>query len=85
MSRRSTKEELRSWLERWEIVNQRTRDENRALSAEEKLRRISDLMESAHVFDLSRRESGDPIVRELWHRLRAGMSLETLLRRRPVR
>jgi hypothetical protein len=65
-----TKEDLLSWLEGQRSANRRHGDEVRAMTPGEKLDRISRLMSSARMFDMSRRNAGDERVIALWQRLR---------------
>ncbi|HEX7706362.1 MAG TPA: hypothetical protein VF701_07895 [Thermoanaerobaculia bacterium] len=65
-----TRQQLRGWIEGHQIANRRQQALRAAMSAEEKLLRISRLMASAHLFDMSRRRAGDEAVREIWKRLR---------------
>lgn len=63
-------DELRAKLAGYAIVNEMQWDEVRAMSAGEKLRSISHLMDAASLFDMSRRDAADQRVIELWQRLR---------------
>jgi hypothetical protein len=65
------RDEIRSWIAGHEIANARQRAQVASMTAEEKLRQISDLMISTSLFDMSRRASGDQRVIELWQQLRA--------------
>jgi hypothetical protein len=65
-----TRQQLLGWIEGHEIANRRQQAVLAAMSAEEKLLRISRLMASAHLFDMSRRRTGDEAVREIWKTLR---------------
>ena len=65
-----TRQQLQGWIEGHQIANRRQQDLLAAMSAEEKLLRISRLMASARLFDMSRRRAGDEAVREIWKRLR---------------
>jgi hypothetical protein len=44
------RDELRAWMARWEIVNQHTIEEVRALTPEEKFRQLEMLVASAGLF-----------------------------------
>jgi hypothetical protein len=70
MTSEMNREQLRSWIEGHEIANRRQQVLRATMSAEEKLLRISRLMASASLFDMSRRRAGDEAVREIWQRLR---------------
>jgi hypothetical protein len=65
------RDELRAWIAGHETANARQLDEIRAMSAEEKLRQLSRLMQSRSLFDMSRRAEGNQLVIDLWQRLRA--------------
>jgi hypothetical protein len=65
-------DELRDWMARWEIVNQYTIEEARALTPEEKFRKLEVLAASADLFPRTAADAEDDLrVRELWMRLRA--------------
>lgn len=65
-------DEVRAWMARWEIVNQRTIEEVRALTPEEKFRQLETLVASASLFPSAvDDEDEDRRVRDLWMRLRA--------------
>ena len=65
-----TRDELRAWIEGYEIVNARKREEVMSMTTAEKLDQISRLMSSADLFDMSRRDADDQRVIEIWQRLR---------------
>lgn len=66
-----TREEARAWMERWKIVNQRTIEEARALTPEERFRKLEMLFASASLFPAPAIEEEDVRrVRDLWQRLR---------------
>lgn len=65
-----TRQQLLGWIEGHQIANRRQQALRAALSPEEKLLRISRLMASAPLFDMSRRRAGDEAVREIWKSLR---------------
>ena len=65
-----TRDELRAWIEGYEIVNARKREEIMSMTPAEKLDQISRLMSSADLFDMSRRDADDQRVIEIWQRLR---------------
>lgn len=66
--------ELRAWLAGHEIANRRQRDRVASMTAEEKLHQLSRLMSSTGLFEMSRRNSGDQFVIDLWQQLRARSS-----------
>jgi len=66
------RDEMRAWMKRWEIVNEYTTEEARALTPEEKFRRLEMLFASASLFPRSAADEEDEErVRELWMRLRS--------------
>jgi hypothetical protein len=66
------RDEVRAWMARWEIVNQHTIEETRALTPEEKFRKLEMLVASAGLFPpAADDEEEDQRVRELWMRLHA--------------
>jgi hypothetical protein len=66
------RDEVRAWIARWEIVNQHTIKEARALTPEQKFRQLEMLVASAGPFPRTAAdEEDDERVRELWTRLRA--------------
>lgn len=65
-----TRDELRAWIEGYELVNARQLEKVRSMTPAEKLDQISRLMSSADLFDMSRRDADDQRVIELWQRLR---------------
>lgn len=64
-----TRDELRTWLSRWDEVDRVTTEEARALSPEEKFRQLETLVESADLFEWPDETAEDQRVRELWMRL----------------
>ena len=65
------REELRAWMKRWEIVNAYTIQESRALTPEERFRKLEMLFASASLFPAPAVEEEDvQRVRDLWQRLR---------------
>ena len=63
---------MRAWIARWEIVNQHTIEEARALTPEQKFRKLEMLVASASLFPRTAADKEDEErVRELWMRLRA--------------
>ena len=66
------RDEVRAWMARWEIVNQHTTEEVRALTPEQKFRELEMLVASAGLFPRTAAdEEDDERVRELWVRLHA--------------
>ena len=66
------RDEVRAWMARWEIVNQHTTEEVRALTPEQKFRQLEMLVAFASLFPpAADDEEEDRRVRELWMRLRA--------------
>lgn len=66
------RDEVRAWMARWEIVNQHTIEEVRALTPEQKFRQLETLVASASLFPpAADEEEEDQRVRDLWMRLRA--------------
>ena len=66
------RDEVRAWMARWEIVNQHTTEEVRALTPEAKFRQLEMLVASASLFPpAADDEEENQRVRELWMRLRA--------------
>jgi hypothetical protein len=61
IERMVTRDELRAWIEGYEIAR---------MTPAEKLDQISRLMSSAELFDMSRRDADDQRVIEIWQRLR---------------
>ena len=67
------KADLRAWVERWNLVNARQRDEAIQLTAAQKFLKLSRLMVSARMFPMSRRKPANDAARELWSRLQHRM------------
>lgn len=66
------RDELRAWMARWEIVNQHTIEELRALTLEQKFGQLETLVASAGLFPPGADdEEEDQRVHDLWMRLRA--------------
>lgn len=64
------RDEVRAWKARWEIVNQHTIEEARALTPEQRFRKLEMLYASASLFPRTAiDEEDDRRVRELWMRL----------------
>jgi hypothetical protein len=64
-------EELRAWRERWDVVNERQREELRRMTPAEKFEQLSRLMSSARMFDMVRRKPADDAARAQWARLQS--------------
>ena len=65
------RDEVRAWMERWKIVNEYTNEEARALTPEEKFRKLEMLVASSTLFPpAADDEEEDQRVRDLWMRLR---------------
>lgn len=66
-----TPEQTRAYLRRWERVNEREREELRAMTIDEKLRQVAVLMASAKVLGWDQQlDAEDAEVRERWRLLR---------------
>lgn len=66
-----TPEQARAYVRRWELVNEREREELRAMTIDEKLRQVAMLMASAKALGWDERlDAEDAEVRERWRLLR---------------
>lgn len=73
MSGRMNKTDLQAWTERWDLVNERQREEARRKTPAQKFLELSRLMISARMFPMSRRQPANDAARELWSRLQRRM------------
>lgn len=62
--------EMRRWMARWAAVEKREIEVLRAMTVEEKVALLADLMSAARHFDVHPDERADGVVRERWIRLR---------------
>lgn len=70
-----TPEEARAYFRRWELLREEETRQRLRTSMETKLRQLSSLMASRHLFGVDPdREAGVQAVRERWARLRRAMS-----------
>lgn len=69
MSDRMNKADLRAWMDRWALVNERQREEAARKTPAEKFLELGHLMAAADMFPMSRRKPADDEARELWVRL----------------
>lgn len=69
-----SKPDLRAWVERWALVNERQREETRRMTPAQKFLELSRLMVSARMFPMSRRKPANDAARELWLRLQQRVS-----------
>lgn len=70
-----TPEEARAYFRRWELLREEETRQLLRTSMETKLRQLSSLMASRHLFGVDPdREAGVQAVRERWARLRRAMS-----------
>jgi hypothetical protein len=74
MSDRMNKADLLEWIERWDLVNERQREEAARKTPAEKFLELGHLMAAADMFPMSRRKPADDQVRELWLRLHRRMT-----------
>jgi hypothetical protein len=74
MSDRVNKADLRAWIERWALVNERQREEAARKTPAEKFLELSRLMASAGMFPIERRKPANDASRELWLRLQRRMA-----------
>ena len=66
-----TSEQARAYVRRWELVNEREREELRAMTIDEKLGQVAMLMASAKALGWDERlDAEDAEVRERWRLLR---------------
>lgn len=61
-----TKKEMKAYMKRWELVNEREREELRRTSMEKKLEQIDILMNSARQFGWGKKLSSED--KEVWQR-----------------
>jgi hypothetical protein len=73
MSGLMSKADLRAWTARWELVNERQREEARRMTPAQRFIELSRLMVSARMFPMSRRNPANDAARELWVRLQRRM------------
>jgi len=64
-----TKDEARSWMARWRVVEDRQRREAQKESYAERFRALAFLMASADLFDSQRLDEEDAVARARWARL----------------
>jgi len=62
-------EATRAYAERWRILRATARSELRAMSMQDKLRRLAALMSSAAIFDRRHLDAEDSAARRRWARL----------------
>jgi hypothetical protein len=74
VSKRITKDQARSYVERWEAVRAIQTAELRATTAEEKLQQLASLMAVARALGFGERDDLDAYSRSPWYLLR-GMHL----------
>jgi len=73
MSDRMNKADLLAWIERWDLVNERQREEAARKTPAEKFLELGHLMAAADMFPMSRRNPADDEARELWAQLQRRM------------
>jgi hypothetical protein len=66
-----SKEMARGWMEAWQAVEDRQRQELRKETFDEKFQALAYLMDSAGLFDLSQLDQEDQEARERWARLQS--------------
>ena len=57
---------MRRWMDNWEIVARHQTDALRAMTIDEKLGQIADLMEAAKQFENGEDDREEEVVRERW-------------------
>lgn len=62
-------EATRAYAARWRIVREAARSELRAMSMQDKLRKLAALMSSASLFDRRHLDAEDAVARRRWARL----------------
>jgi hypothetical protein len=73
MSSSMSKEMARGWMDAWQAVEDRQRQELRKETFEEKFQALAYLMDSAGLFDLSQLDQEDQAARERWARLQSAL------------
>ena len=68
-----SKEMARGWMDAWQAVEDRQRQELRKETFEEKFQALAYLMDSAGLFDLSQLDQEDQAARERWARLQSAL------------